>query len=595
MVDDLQDAFDELSVIDQIMDGERAWQLDYWTEPLTFEEFVTSPDHMKNARLSAKQLEIVTDFIGTDPKAIFSKDSTRKNLAVWALGKGAGKNMMGTILQAYLFYVLLCKRDATGYFGFPDGESIDMINVAASAAQAKRNFFDKFTRRIKSWKWIKENYTIVQHGKPVSEPEKSRGNIRITEDSVEYDGGIRCISAHSDSKGYEGYSVIFFAMDEASSWETEYIEVEGGEQVAVSKAHTIFDTLRTSAISRSWKWGGLVISYPRNEDDFTLQLAQDILDGKKDGCAVIAATWEIKPMHLWTSTETFEHKVERPWGTKLIYPPKDLESEFRDYPQQSELKYACIPSRTKAYFIYNNIKIHECSVEKEPIVKLKKLEIISPTVGNSKQTAYWGYEFLGVEGFKPDTDYYCHIDLSISSDTAVLGIGHGEPFSAEVILPNEDGDVQHTWVSQKVVIDQLIEWVPDNQHLVSSLNVDEIMRKIDEILKFRFVRADQYNSNYILEKIARKGKKADMHNVNNKDYFLLRALIHANAIEYPKSPTLLLELEKLIWNGRRVEHTIAAGKDRSDVVAGLSASILGSLGDKRKKVSMYFGDNLTKA
>lgn len=488
----MADTFDELEIVDRIFDGVKHWSIDFWTEPLAFQDFVKSGEHMKNVKLAPRQLTAVTEFLGSDPITIFAKSNPRKNLAVLAWGKGSGKNMVGTLVQTYLFYILLCMRNPLQYFGFPEGESIDMVNVAANATQAKRNFFDKFTRRVKNWKWLRENFSISQHGRPVFDPENARGHIKITEDSVESDAGIKCISAHSDSKGYEGYSVIFFVMDEASSWETEYVQVEGGEQVAVSKAHTIFDTLRTSAISRSWKWGGLVISYPRQEDDFTLNLAIEIQEGKKEGYADIAATWEVKPMHLWNDPTTFEHKVERPWGTKLIYPPKDFETEFRDYPQQSELKYACIPARTKAYFIYNNQKIYDCAKELPPIIILKKLDIVAQTPQTSKQTKYLGYDILDIKEPNPEYDYYCHIDFAVSSDTAVMGIGHGEPYTAEVTLPTEDGDTQRQMLTQKVVIDQIIEWAPDNQHLVSSLNVDEVLAKLDAKLKFRYIQADNW-------------------------------------------------------------------------------------------------------
>lgn len=585
----MADIIDDLGIIDRLLDGEKHWSTDFWCMPLTFEQFVQHPDHMRNAKLSDRQIKAVTGFLGTDPLMIFAKYSTRENLGVYAWGKGSGKNMVGTLIQAYLFYVLLCLRSPLGYFGHPEGESIDMLNVAASAAQAKRNFFDKFTRRIKAWKWLKDNYEITQGGRPVATPPNARGFIKLTEDSVEYDGGIKCISAHSDSKGYEGYSVIFFVMDEASSWETEYVEVEGGEQVAASKAHTIFDTLRTSAISRSWKWGGLIISYPRMEDDFTLELAIAIQEKKKAGFADIAATWEVKPMSLWANSATFEHQVVRPTGIKLIYPPMDLFEEFRDYPQQSELKYACLPSRTKAYFIYNDVKIHECAVEKEPIIKLRRLEIMAktPATANKKQTMYWGYQVEDVK-YNEDFDYYCHIDLAVSTDVACVGIGHGEPFTAEISVPTDEGDVVRSILTQKVVIDQLIEWVPDNNHLISSLNVDEVLQQIDDKLHFRYLQWDHWQSSYPLEKAARKGKSAGQHNVNNKDYFLLRALIHANAIEYPKHDILTMELSKLIWDGRRVQHTRVAGKDRADCVAGLCNSILSAEGARQQKIKFYF-------
>lgn len=483
-------------------------------------------------------------------------EDTETYVANGAVHHNSGKNMTTTILQQYVLYVLLCMRDPLKYFGFPYGESIDMINVASSAQQAQKNFFSKFTRRIKAWRWLKQNFAVQQAGKYVSDPSNARGNIRITEDSVVWDGGVQCISAHSDAKGYEGYSPILWVMDEASSWSTEYMLSENGEQIAVSRAHSIFDTLRTSSVSRSWNWLGLIISYPRSEDDFTLNMAQSILKGEmKNAYADIAATWEVKPWSLWKSSESFDHEVIRPWGRFTIKPPKDFEEEFRLHPTQSELKYACVPSRTNMYFIYQIDKIKECAKDIKPIIDLKKIEFVVPSGGEDvSPIKYTGWHVTDIK-HDPSYDYYAHIDLSISKDSTVMAIGHAEPFNAplQILVQDEKGERMEA-VSQKVVIDQLIYWEPDTFHIVSTVNVDEVLEKLDEKLRFRHISMDQFNSAAVLEKMSRRGREAAMHNVNNHDYLLLRSLIHAGAIEYPNDPKLLLELEKLVWTGKRVDH-----------------------------------------
>lgn len=585
---------DYLDIVDHLLAGGKTWQTDFWTRPLTIEEFCSSPDHLKNVRLSERQLKLLIDFLGPDPVMIFDKHSTRPNLCVACWGKGAGKNMTTTILQQYLLYVLLCMRDPLAYFGFPLGESIDMLNVASSASQATKNFFNKFSRRIKSWTWLKTNFAIVQHGKPIANPERNRGTIRINEDSVVWDGGVQCISAHSDSKGYEGYSPIFWVMDEASSWETEYVTGENGEQIAVSRAHSIFDTLRTSSISRSWKWAGFIISYPRNEDDFTLGMAQSIERKEiKDAMADIAATWEVKPKHMWVHQETFEHKVLRPWGSFSIYPPKDFEQEFKQHPTQSELKYACVPSRTNTYFIYQAIKIHACVKAIPPIVSLRRVVFTLPNGEGEAASpiSYFGYTIDGWldANINPKWDYFVHIDLSQNSDAATVVIGHGEPFDAklEILVQDEHGERMES-VTKRVVIDQIIEWIPDQQHLVSIVNIDDLLQQLDKKLRFRYISFDQFQSAYALEKSQRKGQEAGSHNVRNAEYLLLRSLIHAECIWYPDHPKLKLELEKLVWDGKRVDHLAHFSKDIADGVAGVSRSIFLKRGRRRQKVSWQF-------
>lgn len=583
-------ALDHLDVIDRMMAGGKTWQTTFWTRPATIEEFCTSGEHLKGIRLAPRQLVAIKSILGDDPVLMFEKDSTRPNIGVMCWGKGGGKNMVTTIMQQYVFYVLLCMRDPLGYFGFPQGESIDMLNVAASAPQAKKNFFAKFARRVKTWDWLHAHYTLTQRGRPLSHPEQSRGEVRITDDSIVWDAGVQCISAHSDSKGYEGYSVLFFVMDEASSWETEYIYGENGEQIAVSRAHSIYDTLRSSALSRSWKWTGCIISYPRNEDDFTLNMAQSIQKGEIESAWTdIAATWEVKPAHLWVSQETFEHVAIRPWGQVVLHPPKDFEQEFKLHPQQSELKYACIPARTNSYFIYQNNKIHECAVDRLPLVGLKPIDFtVANGEGAASALSYIGYEVTSLPTQLDFAgDYYAHIDLSMNKDVTTVVIGHAEPFEAQINVQDEMGE-RAEQVTRKVVIDQIILWEPDAARLVSTINVDHVMEQLDKVFDFRYISADQFQSAGLLEKIARRGKEAGQHNVRNPEYLLLRSLIHANAISFPRHPKLLLELEKLIWNGKRVDHLPHYSKDIADGVAGIARSIFLSRGKRRQKVKFLF-------
>lgn len=582
---------DHLDIVDHLLSGGKTWQTDFWQRPLSIEEFCLAKEHLGNVRLSDRQLKVLKEFLGDDPVMIFDKKSTRPNVCVLCWGKGSGKNMTTTILQQYMLYLLLCMRDPLDYFGFPHGESIDMINVASSAAQAQKNFFNKFTRRIKTWRWLKEHFAIVQHGRPLSSPTQNRGTIRINEDSVQWDGGVQCISAHSDSKGYEGYSPVFWVMDEASSWDTEYVTGENGEQIAVSRAHSIFDTLRTSSVSRSWKWAGLIISYPRNEDDFTLNMAQAIQRREiKDAIADIAATWEVKPLHLWVSQETFTHTVIRPWGTFEIYPPKDFEEEFRLHATQSELKYACVPSRTNTYFIYQNAKIHECAKDIAPLITLKPITFNVPLgdQGTKQNLSYIGYAVDAISEELPFAgDYYAHLDLSINSDATAMAIGHAEPFEAQIMVQSEEGE-QMTPLTHRVVIDQLIEWIPDQAHLVSTINVDDILEQLDDKFRFRYVSVDQFQSASVLEKMSRRGREAGQHNVRNADYLLLRSLIHANAIDFPNNPKLIEELEKLVWNGKRVDHLPHYSKDRADAIAGVARSIFLRRGKRRQRIKFMF-------
>ncbi|MFM2124557.1 MAG: hypothetical protein RL328_1008, partial [Acidobacteriota bacterium] len=107
-------------------------------------------------------------------------------------------------------------------------------------------------------------------------------------------------------------------------------------------------------------------------------------------------------------------------------------------------------------------------------------------------------------------------------------------------------------------------------------------------LRFRYVSVDQFQSASVLEKMSRRGREAGQHNVRNADYLLLRSLIHANAISYPNNPKLIEELEKLVWNGKRVDHLPHYSKDRADAVAGVARSIFLKRGKRRQRIKFMF-------
>src|SRR4029077_15705048 len=106
----------------------------------------------------------------------------------------------------------------------------------------------------------------------------------------------------------------------------------------------------------------------------------------------------------------------------------------------------------------------------------------------------------------------------------------------------------------RVVIDQIISWVPSKGSVVSVINVEEILEQLVTLADIRYVSYDQFQSQYTLEKAIRQGINSEKHNVNDNDYILYRNMLHAGAVSYPNDLDLIGEMQKLVYDGKRVDH-----------------------------------------
>jgi hypothetical protein len=109
-----------------------------WKEdPVTFREFIESDLHMSFPAWSERQYAVADFMLGQYPKKIFDNEN---NIAILCFGKGAGKDAISALIILYIVYVLLCLENPQKFFGSPEGEAIDMLNVAANADQAANVF-----------------------------------------------------------------------------------------------------------------------------------------------------------------------------------------------------------------------------------------------------------------------------------------------------------------------------------------------------------------------------------------------------------------------------------------------------------------------
>jgi hypothetical protein len=137
---------------------------DFEERPVMIEEFVTSKDYLGLPPLSEYQYTAIRAMSQIYKKEtlihLYGEETANKrwkqtmNEVILQLGKGSGKDYMSTIAVSYIVYLLLCLKDPATYYGKPPGDSIDIINIAINADQAKRVFFDNFKKRIENSPWF---------------------------------------------------------------------------------------------------------------------------------------------------------------------------------------------------------------------------------------------------------------------------------------------------------------------------------------------------------------------------------------------------------------------------------------------------------
>lgn len=125
----------------------------------------------------------------------------------------SGKDFVSTVICAYIVYKLLCLRDPARYFGKPPGDSIDIINVAINAVQARNVFFNNFKKRLDNSPWF-------------------LGRYKDKMDMVEFDKNVNVFSGHSEREAFEGYNCrkLNTLILTKSGWKT-YDQLQIGEDV----------------------------------------------------------------------------------------------------------------------------------------------------------------------------------------------------------------------------------------------------------------------------------------------------------------------------------------------------------------------------
>jgi hypothetical protein len=518
--------------------------------PVTLEEFVTSEDFLGLPPLSDYQYTSIRAMSQIYKKAtlinLFGEDEGEKrwkqtcNEVILQLGKGSGKDYMSTISVAYIVYLLLCLKDPAKYFGKPPGDSIDILNIAINAEQAKNVFFKGFKTRIEKSPWFVGKYTP-------------------TAGAMTFDKGITCHSGHSERESWEGYNVIMVILDEISGFATD--STSGHDQAKTASA--LYDMYRASVDSRFPDFGKVVLlSFPRYRNDYiqerynaviaskevvmrqhTFKLDEE-LEGDDDTAEnYFTVEWEEDIIEAYKFPKVFA--LRRPtWEINPTRSINDFKISFYTKPTDALSRFACMPPDAVDALFRSKEKIEAC---------FNQVNIAVDQEGRF------------AESFQPDKEkqYYIHVDLAQKHDHCAVSLSHVEKWVK--VNSFNDKDV----VSPIVVVDAVRWWTPTAEKTVDFKEVKAYILSLRERgFNIKLVTFDRWNSLDIMNELIAVGMKSETLSVAKKHYDDMVLLVAEERIVGPAISLLTEELLQLRIIRDKVDHPRKGSKDLADAVCG---------------------------
>jgi hypothetical protein len=469
---------------------------------------------------------------------------------IMQLGKGSGKDHTSTIGCAYLVYKLLCLKDPAAYFGKPPGDSIDLINIAINAEQAKNVFFKNFINKINRSPWFAGKY-----------------NAKVN--SVEFDSAITVYSGHSERESHEGLNLILAILDEISGFAQD--SASGNENAKTGDA--IYKAFRASVDSRFPDYGKVVLlSFPRYPGDFISKKYDDAVVEKEvvvrshkfilnpdlpeslDGNSV-EVEWEED--HIIAYKFPGIYAVKRPtWEVNPTRSIEDFKVAFATDYGDAMMRFACKPSFSSDAFFKQRDKLEKCMTLRNPIDNFKRLDAV----------------------FEPDPDkvYFVHADLAQKHDKCAVAISHVEKW-VEVKSFNN-----YEQIVPVVVVDAIAWWEPKKE---GPVDLSEVKNWIIHLRRLGFnlglVTFDRWQSFDIQQELKAVGIKTDTLSVAKKHYEDLAMLIYEERVAMPHIDLLLEEMSELkIVSDKKVDHPRKKSKDLADAMCG---SVYNSISHTRRE------------
>lgn len=542
---------------------------DFEERPVPIEEFVTNNDYLGLPPLSELQYKMIragsqiyryetlVELYGED--VAYQRYKETYNEIILQLGKGSGKDYTSTIVCAYVVYLLLCLKDPAAYYGKPEGDTIDIVNIAVNAEQAKNVFFVNFKKRIENCPWFDGKY----------DPKAT---------SIEFDKSVRAFSGHSEREAFEGLNLLLAVLDEISAFELE----SASGNTRANTADATYKMYRASVDSRFADYGKVfMLSFPRFEEDYIQQRYNDVIAEKE---TVIRTHWftldpDLPEDHSdwennrfkieWEEDHILRYKYSRIFALKRptweVNPTVNIDSpamvrQFHSNLADALGRFACMPTTDREQIFFKNQLAVEASFVTRNGVDENGI-------------------FLDTFQPKKDTKYFIHVDLAQKHDRCAVALAHVDKWEKVEI-----GVAGYEEVHPLVIVDAIRYWQPTKLKSVDFADVRNyivaLRRRGFDIGLCTFDRWNSHDTMNILEK--EYGIATDTLSVAKKHYDDWLSTMYDGRLMGPKEELLLTEMKELMDIKGKIEHPRKGYKDLSDAVCGAIFNAVGNTPQPRK-------------
>lgn len=522
---------------------------DFEERPVSIETFVQSEDYLNFGVLSENQYHMIkaaTQIYRKDTLIdLYGEEEGLKRWkqtydeVIYQLGKGSGKDLSSTIACAYVVYLLLCLKNPAKYYGKPDGDNIDILNIAINATQANNVFFKNFVIRIEKSPWFEGKWT------------KKGGEIS-------FDKNITVYSGHSEREGWEGYNLIFVVLDEISGFA---LDSNTGNQQA-NTASATYKMYRASVNSRFPKLGKLaLLSFPRFKGDFITQRYNQVVaqkdvikrthtfklnDDLPDGAAGNEFTIEWDEDHIISYTRPGVYALKRPtWEVNPLRSIEDFKIDFFDDVTDALGRYACMPPEAIDAFFKDRQKVESAFI----------------SINGVDEDGRFRDDFQP----DPDTLYFVHVDLAKKHDHCAVGLAHVSGWRQRRLGNSTEGEILPV-----VKVDAIRWWTPTTDKNVDFDEVQDYIVSLQQRgFNLKLVTFDRWRSDDMILFLNKIGIKSEVLSVAKRHYSDFAMVLHGDRLEGPDIKLLRDELLELrIMPNDKVDHPRKGSKDLADAVCG---------------------------
>lgn len=521
---------------------------DFEEIPVDIEVFTQSKDYLGMPHLSDYQYQLIR------ASSQIYKEETLHNLydvekaqrrwketcneVIACLGKGSGKDFTSTIACAYIVYLLLCLRDPAKYFDKPEGDSIDILNIAINAAQANNVFFKGFKSRIEGSPWFAGKFST------------KAGHIAFIKN-------VNVYSGHSEREAWEGYNLLYCVLDEISGFALD--STSGNEQAKTADA--VYKMYRASVDSRFPQQGKLVLlSFPRFKNDFISQRYDAVVADKEvierthkfkldpelpDGIESNEFTIKWNEDHISSYSIPRVFALKRPtWEVNPTRRIEDFTTAFFTDPTDALSRFACMPPDAIDAFFKDREKVEAAFFHPNGV----------------DETGAYRSDFRPKDGVR----YFIHVDLAQKHDHCAVALAHVEKFVQKKI----GGQINE--ILPFVVVDAVRWWTPKPGKDVDFADVREYITGLKRRgFDLKLVTFDRWNSEDQMKYLRGVGIKAEVLSVAKKHYEDLSWVIYDQRLIGPDVDLLRRELLALrIMPNDKIDHPRTGSKDLADATCG---------------------------